>query len=433
MAQSPIPRIQAGEARALAVSFAYFFCVLTAYYVIRPVREQLSAAVGSTQLPVFYAATFVATLVLTPLFAALAVRFPRRVLVPAVYGVFIACLLGFVPLFATPGLLSPKALGAVFYVWLSIFNLFVVSVFWSFMADVWSQPQARRLFPLIAVGGTLGSILGPVLAGSLVGRIGVAPLLVVSAALLGVALACARWLGGWARTHAATPASAQGQAVHGTMFDGLRQVATVPFVRNMALLMVLSDCIGTINYALVADYSGSVFHDAVARTQFAAQLDLATNVLVVLVQVTLTRWLLVRGGAGPVIATWALVTAGVLLWVARAADPHAPVLAGLPAVAIALIVSRGLAYGMSGPARESLFTRVPREQRYLGKNAVDTAVWRAGDAATAWTMNLMRAVGASVPAFAVLGAGAALAAGGLGWRLAAQSVGDDAPAPQPAS
>jgi AAA family ATP:ADP antiporter len=101
------------------------------------------------------------------------------------------------------------------------------------------------------------------------------------------------------------------------------------------------------------------------------------------------------------------------------------VLAGLPAVAMALIVSRGLAYGMLGPARESLFTRVPREQRYLGKNAVDTAVWRAGDAATAWTMNLMRAAGASVPAFATLGAAAALTAGMLGWRLATQPVEDE--------
>jgi AAA family ATP:ADP antiporter len=420
-------RVQAGEAGALAVSFAYFFCVLAAYYVIRPVREQLSAAVGSTQLPVFYAATFVATLVLTPLFAALAVRVQRRVLVPAVYGVFIACLLAFIPLFAEPGLLSPKVLGAVFYVWLSIFNLFVVSVFWSFMADVWSQAQARRVFALIAVGGTIGSLVGPVLAGTLVGRVGVAPLLAVSAALLGVALACAAWLGRWARAHAATKAAAEGQAVRGTMFDGLRQVATVSFVRNMALLMVLSDCIGTINYALVSDYSGGVFHDSVSRTQFAAQVDLATNLLVVLVQVTLTRWLLVRGGAGPVIAIWSLVTTGMLLWVAGAADPHAPVIAGLPAVALALIVSRGLAYGMSGPARESLFTRVPREQRYLGKNAIDTAVWRAGDASTAWTMNLMRAAGASVPAFATLGAAAALTAGVLGWRLATQPVEDEPP------
>jgi AAA family ATP:ADP antiporter len=329
-------------------------------------------------------------------------------------------------LFANPGLLSAKTLGAVFYVWLSIFNLFVVSVFWSFMADVWSQAQARRVFALIAVGGSAGSLLGPTLAGTLVGRVGVAPLLAVSAALLAVALVCAAWLGRWAKTHAATVAAARGQAVHGTMFDGLRQVATVPFVRNMALLMVLSDCIGTINYALVADYSGSVFHDAVSRTQFAAQLDLATNVLVILVQVTLTRWLLARGGAAPVIATWALVTTGMLLWVSGTADPHAPVLAGLPAVALALVVSRGLAYGMSGPARESLFTRVSREQRYLGKNAVDTAVWRAGDAATAWTMNLMRAMGANVPAFATLGAAAALTAGVLGWRLATQPVEDDA-------
>lgn len=181
--------IQAGEWRAVALSFAWFFCVLAAYYMIRPVREQLSAVVGSTQLPMFYAATFLATLALTPVFAWLVARYPRRVVVPVVYGFFIACLIGFVPLFTAQGLLSPRALGTVFFVWVSVFNLFVVSVFWSFMADIWTNPQARRLFPVIALGGTAGAIAGPVLTRTLVGVIGVAPLLVVSAALLGLALA----------------------------------------------------------------------------------------------------------------------------------------------------------------------------------------------------------------------------------------------------
>ena len=141
-----------GEWRAVVLSFVYFFCVLAAYYVMRPVREQLSAAVGSTQLPWFFAATFVATLLLTPVFAALVSRWPRRIVVPVVYVFFIACLLAFVPLFTNQGLLSPRALGMVFFVWVSVFNLFVVSVFWSFMADIWSDEQARRLFPIIAVG-----------------------------------------------------------------------------------------------------------------------------------------------------------------------------------------------------------------------------------------------------------------------------------------
>ena len=412
MQATAIRRMEAGEAGAAALSFAWFFCVLAAYYVLRPVREQLAAAVGSTQLPAFYAATFIATLALTPLFAWCAVRVPRRVLVPLVYGVFIACLVAFVPLFLKPGLLSLRTLGAVFFVWVSVFNLFVVSLFWSVMADVWQPAQARRLFPAIALGGTAGAICGPLLTSLLVGVIGVAPLLLVSAVLLLCALACAAALG---RATQVDRLAAGDAPVPGGMFDGLRQVVAEPFVRNMALLMVLSDCIGTLNYALVADWSGAHFHDAVARTRFAAHLDFATNVLQVVVQVTLTRWLLVRRGAGPVIACWAVATAAVLAWVALGG---ARGVGGLPPVALALVVSRGLAYGMAGPARESLFTRVPRALRYLGKNAVDTAVWRAGDVATASTLNGLRALGTGVPGLALLGAAAALAAGALGWRLA---------------
>lgn len=417
MQATSIRRIEAGGLGAAALSFAWFFCVLAAYYVLRPVREQLAAAVGSTQLPVFYAATFLATLALTPLFAWCAVRVPRRVLVPLVYGAFIACLVAFVPLFLQPGLLSPRALGAVFFVWVSVFNLFVVSLFWSVMADVWRPAQARQLFPVIALGGTAGAICGPLLTSILVGAIGVAPLLLVSAALLLCALACAAALGRRVDTQA-DGLAVRDAPVPGGMFDGLRQVVAEPFVRNMALLMVLSDCIGTLNYALVTDWSGAHFHDAVARTRFAAHVDLATNVLQVVVQLTLTRWLLVRRGAGPVIACWAVATAAMLAWVALGG---ANVVGGLPPVALALVVSRGLAYGTAGPARESLFTRVPRALRYLGKNAVDTAVWRAGDVATASTLNGLRALGAGVPGLALLGVGAALAAGALGWRLAAQA------------
>ena len=149
-------RVHSGEWQAVLLSFVYFFCVLAAYYVVRPVREQLSAAVGSTQLPWFYAATFLATLMLTPLFAALIARYPRRIVVPVVYVFFIACLLAFIPLFTDQGLLSPRALGMVFFVWVSVFNLFVVSVFWIFMSDIWNSEQARRLFPVIAVAAPRG-------------------------------------------------------------------------------------------------------------------------------------------------------------------------------------------------------------------------------------------------------------------------------------
>jgi AAA family ATP:ADP antiporter len=415
----PGRRIHAGEWTAVAWSFLYFFCVLSAYYVIRPVRDQLSAAVGSTQLPWFYGAVFVATLALTPVFAWLVGRYPRRVVVPVVYLFFIGCLVAFIPLFTREGLLSPRALGIVFFVWISVFNLFVVSVFWSFMADIWNDAQARRLFPAIAVGGSVGSLVGPAMAFALVDVIGVAPLLVVSAGLLGVAILCAMVLGRWAAVHGLRrhePGNAA--AVGGGMFDGLRQVFANPMMRTMAVLMLLGDCIGTVNYALVIDYSKATFTDAVSRTQFAATIDLTTNVLAIAVQIFVARPLLTRFGAAPAIALHAGVTMLVMLLVIVAADPHALVVGPLPWVALALVVSRGFAYGALGPARESLFAQVPRSLRYKGKNAVDTAVWRFGDMSVALAMNGLRALGVASLGFAALNIAAAGASGAIGWRLA---------------
>ncbi|WP_211367966.1 NTP/NDP exchange transporter [Pseudoxanthomonas sangjuensis] len=417
-------RVHQGEWRAVAISFVYFFCVLAAYYVIRPVREQLSAAVGSTQLPWFYGATFIATLVLTPAFAALASRWPRRKLVPVVYLFFIACLLAFIPAFTNVGLLSPRVLGMVFFVWVSVFNLIVVSVFWIFMSDIWSLDQSKRLFPIIAVAGTLGALAGPALTRSLVNVIGVAPLLVVSASLLCIATVCVVLLGRWARVHGARRHEAGHEdAVGGGMWDGLKQIFTDPFIRGMAVLLLLADGIGTVNYALMVDYSGATFVDAAARTRFHADVDLVGNLLTVIVQLTLTRWLLPRKGPGILIMLWALISIAVLLVVVFSHDPHAPlftlpVLVGpLAPTVMALIVSRGLAYGMAEPARHSLYTRVPRNVRYKGQDAVDTAVWRFGDVAIATGMNGLRSLGVAVGGFAAISAVAAFLAAGIGWRL----------------
>jgi AAA family ATP:ADP antiporter len=418
-------RIHVGEWRAVALSFVYFFSVLTAYYVMRPVREQLIAAVGSTQLPWFYAATFVTTLALAPVFGALVSRYPRRIVVPTVYLFFIACLVGFIPLFTHQGLLSPRALGTVFFVWVSVFNLFVVSVFWSFMADIWSEEQSRRLFPIIAVAGTVGAVTGPLLTRTLVDVIGVAPLLAVSASLLMVAVACAVLLGQWARVHGSRRNDASHEkAIGGGMLDGLKQIFALPFMRSMALLLLLADGIGTVNYALVADYSGVAFTDAVARTRFAANVDLAANILTVALQLFVTRWLLPRKGPGLLITLWAGVSVLALSLVIFSPDPHAPLVGAFPAVALALIISRGLAYGMAEPARHSLFTRVPRNERYKGQNAVDTAVWRFGDLAIALGMNGLRSLGVAVGGFATLSALAAFTAAAIGVQLSRQSTFD---------
>lgn len=411
--------LRPGEGTALAYSALYFFCVLAAYYVARPVRDQLSAAVGSTQLPWFYAATFAATLMLSPVFAGIVSRLPRRQAVPIVYGFFIACLFAFVPFFMDDGLLSPRVLGTVFFVWISVFNLFVVSVFWSVMSDVWTEEQARRLFPLIGIAGTAGAITGPLMTRELVEILGVAPLLAVSAGLLGVAVVCVMRLGRWSQESGARQGSARdGRAIGGGVLDGLRQIFGTPFMRNMAVLLLLADGIGTVNYALVVDYSGAAFDSAVERTRFAANVDLAANLLTVALQVLLTSWLLPRQGPGKMLLLWAAGAMAALMFVVLSPAPHAPVFGWMPPVAIALIVGRGLAYGIAEPARHSLFAQVSRSERYKGQNAVDTAVWRFGDLTIALGMNALRAVGVTAAGFAALGAVSAAAAGLVGWRAA---------------
>ncbi len=412
-------KIKGDEWLAVGLSFVYFFSVLASYYVVRPVREELSAAVGSAQLPVFFGVTLAAMFVLTPLFSWVVSRWPRRIVIPLVYLFFILCQLLFVPLFSVQGELNPRTLGLLFFVWVSVFNLFVVSVFWSFMADIWDDAQARRLFPIIAVGGTVGAIAGPILTGSLVEEIGLQWLLVFSAGLLTLALVCVLFLGRWARRYGAHRFEVNSEAaVGGGMFDGLKQLFTNRFIQQMALLMVLSDAIGTTAYVLVIDYSGATFPDAIARTRFAASIDMSTNILQGAVQLTLTHWLLARLGAGPVIAISALISVCACLAMALAPDPYAPIIGTMPWVALVIIITRALTHGMVQPARESLYTLVPRSLRYKGKNAVDTVVWRAGDVASSLSINGLRSLGTTAGGFGYIGAALLATAGLIGWNLA---------------
>lgn len=406
--------VREGEGPALLLSALAFFLVLTAYYIIRPVRDQLSGAVGSVSLPLFYAGTFVATLALTPVFGALVARVPRRRLLAWVYGFFIACLLAFVPAFMAQQQIGARILGVVFFTWVSVFNLFVVSLFWSFMADLWSSLQARRLFPVIAFAGMLGALAGPPLTRWLVGVVGVAPLLVVSAVFLCASLVMLLLLSSRAPGVEGVKEAA---AVGGSLWAGVRQALTLPFVRYMALLMLLSDGIGTLAYALVADYAKAHFVDSVSRVAFYANLDLAINLFGALMQLTLTRWLLVRFGAGWGLVLPSLVNLGLLAMIAVFGAADITVLGLSVSLLVVLqVVTRGTAYGMTKPASDALYTRIEREARYKGKNFVETAVWRFGDLAVTSGLNLVRGLGIGLAGIATISAGLSALAAWIGYR-----------------
>jgi len=404
------PAIQRHEWFAVLVASAYFFLVLAAYYVIRPVRDQLTAAVGSTALPIFYAATFVATLALAPLFGALVSRYPRRLFVPVVYLFFIAGMVAFIPLFRTQGAIDPRLLGAAFFVYGSVFNLFVVSVFWSFMADLFDAEQSQRLFPVIALGGAIGAIAGPALTRALVFVVGVSGLLVVSSALLALSIVCIFALSRWARRHPVAGDERREQRIIGGSFlAGAVETLKSPLMRRIALLMLLGDAVGTVIYALLADYSGATYPTREARTDFAAGIDLYANILQALLQVTLTRGLMVRFGPAPPLALDGAVKALMLAGLAVFSGPW---------IAVVAVVTRASAYGVFKPAFDSLYTRVDAETRYKTKNFIDTSVWRFGDLAVTSGFNLLRSLGTSVPGFAFLAMIAAASSARIGWTAA---------------
>ncbi|HEX7917469.1 NTP/NDP exchange transporter [Rudaea sp.] len=403
-------RVESAEWPALILSCAYFFCVLAAYYVLRPVQGQLAAASGSQVLFQFYLTTFIVTLILTPVYGWLIARFPRKHFVPIVYAFFIVNLLAFIPVFEAQGELNPRVLGQVFFVWMSVFNLFVVAVFWSFVADIFSADQAYRLFGVVALGGTLGAIAGPLLTKYLVHVIGIGPLLGVSAALLAGAIACVLGLVAWSRRHpVARDVRRNEEVIGGGFWAGAKLVFGSKFLRRIALLVLLGDSVGGVLYNLQTDI-GHQYLDGAARTEFFANVDFATNALMALIQIFVTRLALTRFGPARSVSATELVKFLTLVTLALVGQPAA--------VAAALIVTRAGSYGINNPAIDSLYTRVDRETRYKAKGFVDTAVWRFGDVAVVGVLSLLRDFGYAAPSFfAALGALASISAAWIAWRL----------------
>jgi AAA family ATP:ADP antiporter len=409
--------VLSGERRVVGLAALAFFCVLAAYYVIRPVRDQLAGATGSVALPWFYTGTLLATLAITPVFGWLTARLPRRALLGWSYGFFIVCLVAFVPLFAAQARIGARNLGIGFFIWVSVFNLFVVSLFWSLMADLFDGERAKRAFPLIALGGAFGALVGPALTSLLAVRVGVAPLPAVSAGLLAVALGVMLYLSASEDRGRAGPAP-----IGGSLLAGLLATFANPFLRLMALLMLCSDGVGTLAYALVADYAKAHFADAAARTAFYGHIDLTVNVAQMILQLGLTRWMLPRFGIVSGLVLPAAVNVAVLLAVAVLGAAQF----GVAGVTIALIplmlvVTRSFAYGVTKPASDALYTRAAREIRYKGKNFVETAVWRFGDVTVTSGLEGLRALGATLGAIGGLSAVVAGLAGWLGWRAVVAS------------
>lgn len=395
------------DVQAALIAAIYFFFVLGSYYIVRPVREQLGAAAGGSDvLPWLWTGTFVATIVLTPLYGAIVARYPRRIFIPIAYAFFA---LGMVAFSTIASAEQPSTWSAIaFYIWVSVFNLFVVAVFWSFMADLFTDAQARRLFGPIGMGGTLGAIAGPTVAKMVVGDIGISGLLWLSSGALLAALACVLLLSHWAKRYGRRDAAIAERPMGGGWWAGAKAVWADPFMRAMAILMLLADVIGTMLYSLNSDIARDTLTTAVARTEYFASIDVATNALTFVYQIAVAPLLLVRFGPLAAMLLHCAVNVVVLSLVG--------LMPGAEITMVAMILSRAGAYGLLQPAREGLYTRVPRELRYKAKAFIDTAIWRAGDVATSFGMIGLRAIGFGVPAFAAMAVLASAVSGLFSWH-----------------
>ena len=410
-------RAALGESPPLLWSVLYFFCLLSGYYVLRPVREAMGAsndvatvfppamiefftargiALKDLTLQILFTCTFLIMLLLQPAYGWLVSRYPRRVFLPAVYGFFIATLLVFYVMFdsGVPGR------GMAFFLWITVFNLFAVAVFWSFMADVYDNAEAKRYYGYIGAAGTIGAIFGPILTRALVERVGIANLMLVSAGFLALCIVCLLRLRGYAVQREAQRKLASGEVpMGGTVWAGLKLVAKEPLLRWMAVLTLFGVGVGTLLYNEQAAIVRKFYPDPELATAYYANIDLAVNALTLFVQVFVTRALLSRFGIGPAL----LIPGGAIIlgYAALAASPL-PLL-----VAVVQVVTRASEFSLAKPARETIYTRVGREWRYKAGAAIDTVIYRGGDLTFVWLHKFLAAFGSQ----AVFGVGLLVACG----------------------
>lgn len=405
-----------GELLPTLSGFALFFCLFAGYFMLRPIREAMGIAGGVDNLQWLFTATFVVMLVAVPLFAWLNSRVSRIRYIDWVYGFFCLNLLAFAAAFA---LLDDSVwLARVFYVWISVYNLFVVSVAWSLMADVFDAPQAKRLFAFIAAGASVGGLVGPALSALLIEVVGQAGLTVIAALLLALALLLKRHLMNWrAVGGAGRPGAEQAEnprrPVAGNPFTGITQVLRSPYLLGISAFVVLLATVSTFLYFEQARLVAELFPDRAEQVRVFGLIDIAVQAGALLSQVFISGRVAQHLGVRSLLAVVpALVCIGFL---GLALAPTFAMLAGL------MIVRRIGEYAFVRPGREMLFAPLDAQSKYKAKNFIDTVVYRGGDAVSGWAKSLLDLLGQGVLLVALIGAACAALWGMLGWYLGSQA------------
>ncbi len=378
--------IEPGEGPALAWAWLYIFALLVSYYIMRPIRDEMGVAGGVENLPWLFTGTLIAMIVLNVPFGWLVRSLPRVKFIAVTYRFFAANILAFAALLWFADKETTVWVGRAFFIWLSVFNLFVVSVFWAMIVDTFDRDQGKRLFASISAGATLGAVVGSLIVVELAKQVPQTALLIAAAVLLEVAVFGASRLSRYAATMRVEERAIADERVGGGIFAGFTQTFASLYLANTALFLLLFSITSTYLYFEVTGAAAHAYTDHAARTHLFATIDLLTNIATLAIQLFLSgRILRVLG----VTLTLALLPAasilgfGLLAW--------APTLSAIIAFQV---VRRAGNFAIARPTREILFTVVPREDRYKAKAFIDTVIYRLGDQIGAWSTDLIHGGGA---------------------------------------
>ena len=381
------------QERAAALwSFAYFFTLLAGYYVLRPLRDQMAITGGIRNLPWLFTATFVTLLVAQPLYGMLVAKLPRVRFIPIVNHFFVVNLAMFWLLLTLQ--VETALVARMFYVWVAAFSLFAVAVFWSFMADLFTADQGKRLFGFIGAGGTAGALLGPALTIWLSVPLGPVNLLIPAMVLIEAAVFCA-----WRLEHAATahqPGHAHEERLGGSAFAALPELIRSPYLLGIAAWISLQSFCATILYFQQIHMVAAGIQGAGAQTRTFAEIDLAVNLLTLVTQLVATGQLLKRFGTG--------IAAGILPAVYVVAFLAVFFVPTLAVVLAAQIVQRWIHFAFANPARQVFYTVLGREEKYKAKNLIDVVIYRGSDALYGWVFDSLQVLGLKLGTIALVAA-----------------------------
>lgn len=373
---SKIVDVKPNEVRALWLGFAFHFIILSAYYVVKPIRDAIAASNRIETLPWMFTATLVVMLIANVIFAAIVARMERRKFIPFAYAFFILVLLLFFWLMRTGSPAQQVWTGRGFYVWVSVFNLFNTAIFWAFMTDLFTVEQGKRLYAFIAVGGTLGAIVGAYITKNLVRDLGQANLVAISAAMFAIVCFLVRF---FPRSYTGDTGSdpAREEPIGGTAWSGFTHIARSPYLFGLAATIMLYTITSTWAYFQQTTLAGAALKTSADRTVFLSSLEIWVNCLTLIIQVFLTgrflKWF------GVAFTLTALPFLSMLGFCAMAIAPS------LALLALFQVIRRAGAYALMRPSREILFTVLKREDKYKVKSVTDTLGYRLGDQLGAWS------------------------------------------------